>query len=415
MLKVRRPLLGHTITCKQCGHNFEAALAAQPGPNHTAALPTGDSHHAWPEVERVLVTCENCQASLSVKRSKIGQVIRCKQCDSELLVTPPGEATPLPTVGAFAASAAGVAVKAVAVSKKSDLQLEQLQSKHDSLQAEFEKLSVAQNLLEAEANRIRLERTEILAEKDRICQQRNDLAAELSAVSDTFARADMEKEAALRQLEQRGAEADRDRVTLRSEIERLEGLLEIERVHHQEEVQHRADADRDRASYQSEIARLEELKQSALVELDQYRAATDHDQANYQAEIEGLKQTLESMELTCTEYERRNSELDLTQTRLVADLESKFESERLGRVQLQEQYSALKHESASLKESLAQLSADRQADPEASASEPVDQETELESARAEIARLRYQVEELKRLPGEITSVLHGLGLRVDVG
>jgi chromosome segregation ATPase len=519
----------------------------------------GNSVHPWPEPERVLVVCHHCHASLSVKRIRIGQVIRCKQCDHELLVNPPVEDGPTPreTSGA---NSAGAAVAAVATRRKIDEQIELIRSQNASLQSELEKLSVAHNLLEAEAEQLRLERTEILAETKKLTDQRNGLSQELEVARAAEARAESEKRATLDESEQHRSDFNRERAELQTEIDRLQQALALQRGQHQDDRRqtageldelrgakerlqaevdglrlehaeavaqnkrlnderdslsvdldaaraaqeraesekqaafakaedHRSDAARDRANLAAEVERFQQVLQSQsgqhqdelgqrIGELDQFRRAhqaleadvarlareheevvarnkrlneerdslcrdldlaraaheraesekeaflvqaEDHrsdlarDRANLESEIERLHEALASLEQDCKSQHGRNRELDQAHARFAAEMQSKIGFEESRRLQLEEELRAVKHESATLKESLARASAVAQSQAEPRAQSRADQIDELETARAEIARLRTHVEELKRLPNDLTNVLHGIGLRVDVG
>ncbi len=181
-LKVRRTLLGQMVACKQCGHAFVGALAEQSTTRQAGSVPGEIAIHAWPEPPRVVVVCDKCKASLSVKSSRIGQVIRCKQCDQEILVKAPGDAIPSPVLSGAAPSSAAGALSSAAARGQSDGQLQALRSKHEFLQAELEKLSVAHNLLEAEADRLRQTNAEVVAENEPLRKDRDELAAELNSV-----------------------------------------------------------------------------------------------------------------------------------------------------------------------------------------------------------------------------------------
>jgi chromosome segregation ATPase len=180
---------------------------------------------------------------------------------------------------------------------------------------------------------------------------------ELNATRAVQARADAEqfqREQLARTLEERTRDLDgvrAERDTLAEALKQRGEELNATRAEHQ-----RADMER----------------QAALVDIAQHRSRADRDQAMYQTEIEGLRQTLD--------LQRRDHQDELVRRSYELD-------------ELTEQYRRLRDQLGSTEPAF----------------------NELESARAEIGKLRQQLAESERLQREISSVLNGLGLRFDLG
>ncbi len=178
-LKVRRIYLGQIVACKQCKHTFMGTETEEPTAVIPGAQATGPSAQPARNVERIEVVCENCKISLSVKTSKIGQVIRCKQCEREILVKAARETQQAP---ALAASGSGSVsaddlLPLATDDRRGDEKYNRLRSERAVFQAEFEKLSVAHNLLEAEIERLRLAHSQVVFDKKRLSEQLEQLAA----------------------------------------------------------------------------------------------------------------------------------------------------------------------------------------------------------------------------------------------
>jgi len=482
-LKVRRIYLGQTVACKQCGHSFIGNEAQQPsavGSGANAARPIAQPSR---DVERILVVCQNCRVSLSVKSSRIGQVIRCKQCDSEIVVIPAPAAQPAPGSAAVRSTPADDLLHLATLPENGGEAEESLRTECETLHAELEKLGVERNLLESELERLREEGREmctaqsqrdelartleerirdleaVRAERDSIGEQLKKQAEELNATRGERARADSEQEhreqiaRALEecrreleavhaerdswgeQLKQREEELGATRAAHeRADAERQAALRDIE--------QHRSRADREEASNQSEI---QELRQT----LDRQRKDHQDELARRTAEFDELsdqyrqlRDQLDASDRAIKEHQDRNQELIEAQTQLESDLrsqlagerrgqlelesqlegerrrqlelEAQFEGERRRQLQLEEQLEVLRAESTALRESASRSPTFQPNGPELGALDPA-RHDELGSARAEILKLKQQIGELERLQHDISNVLNTLGLRVDLG
>jgi len=527
--------LGQMITCKQCNHSFVGAEADQPGEISIGAHTTGPSAQPARDVERILVVCENCKVSLSVKSSRIGQVIRCKQCDGEILVKAARETQPAPALSALGSVSAEHLLQLAIEHGMGDAQHDQLRSECAALQAELETLAVSHNLREAELERLRLVHSEVEAENKSLAELLKQREDELNATRPEKARADAlqsDREQLVGTLEERTTDltvvrAERDSLAellkqredelnatrpekaradaLQSDREQLAGTLEerttdltvvraerdslAELLKQREDELNttraekaRADAEQSRGEQlartleerttdltvvraeRDSLAELlkqreEELnatrgehlradmeRQVALVDIEQHRSRADRDQAMYQTEIEGLRQTLDlqrrdhddelvrrsahldelseqyrrlrdqldSTELAMKEYQDRNQELFEAEIRREADFRSQLDAERRRQEQLEAELRVLRAESAAFIETVPRGARPQPLGPESGSVGPTRDE-ELESARAEIVKLREQLGESERLQREISSVLNGLGLRFDLG
>src|SRR5262245_48219216 len=83
-LRIRWPYLRQQVRCKQCDQVFvalEGPDEGRGGPGATPALPLSVA-----QAERIVVTCPNCAAALSVRRACLGRQVHCKQCDVPFVV-----------------------------------------------------------------------------------------------------------------------------------------------------------------------------------------------------------------------------------------------------------------------------------------------------------------------------------------
>jgi prefoldin subunit 5 len=214
-LRVKRAYLGKRVVCKGCNHSFpaiEAGGAASLGSSDgQAPVPAGDTG-------RVRVVCPGCHCELSVRWTLIGQMIRCKGCDSEILVPPPRE-HPLgsPVSGADDRRSETVLEdEAGHAHGKARSERQMLRSERDRLRAELEQLSATQNLLRNELESLQ-------ATQDRIMAENRDLSEQLAQVRREHAECSGRNEAAA--LEVAEAWSD-ERQVLCAEIEELRRQLD---------------------------------------------------------------------------------------------------------------------------------------------------------------------------------------------
>jgi chromosome segregation ATPase len=518
-LQVKRIYLGQVISCKQCGHSFLATDASERdelSPGEHVAIPlfqtSGNS-------ERIAVVCENCKVSLSVKRSRVGQVIRCKQCDHEILVQPPREtaaAAPPPASARGAISAESLL--RLAGSEGPELEDDAQRAARDHLQAELEQLRVAHALLRGELEEMERACQGTLAENESLHEQlgrlpsleqqakeldaarterdsaatqlkqreaeldaarteRDSTAAQLKQREAELDAARTERDSTAAQLKQREAELDAarpERDSTAAQLKQWEAELDAARTERDSTAaqlkQWEADRDAARSERDSCAARLKEReaefetarahhsradsqRQAALEQLEQHRSAlAARDQATSQAEdrfrteigdlrralehqehshrdelarrtaeledlneqVRRVRDQLEASELACQNHQGRRQELALQKSQLESDLQSRLESERCRRSELEGEVAALRAEIATREASALRVAAPGPPGPDPTALGN-SREAELESARAEIQKLRNQLREMERIQREIDAVLDGLGLRFELG
>ncbi len=438
-LRVRHKYLGQTVQCKQCGHDFLASRAEEPVTTAVGERGTESLARALPLADRVLVVCEKCKAALSVRTSRIGQVVRCKQCDSEILVT--GSPHSLPAAGPTASgSSAAEDLLRHALGGCDDEKHKALESRCEQLQAELEKVRIAHNLLETEFEHLKPEHNLVEAENKRHRERIDNLLVEQAAlrareswISPEQAQTWDDERAGLRaeiedlqqtlKLEHQNHEEQR--ATLRAEIEDLRQTLDLGHQNHDEE----------RATFRAEIEDLRqtldlghqnhgEERATFRAEIEDLRQTLNLEQQNHQAELvrcgaereevneqyRKVRRQLDSTELACKEYEERIHGLAQAQTRLESDHRSELESNRSRQAELEEQLEAHRVELATLRADVSRNVEDEKPSPDQASAGP-DLKDELESNRAEIQTLRQRVSELEHLQSEMSIALGGLGIR----
>jgi chromosome segregation ATPase/DNA-directed RNA polymerase subunit M/transcription elongation factor TFIIS len=332
-LKVRRQYLGQRVACKQCGHSFLGTAQDEPIAVDSGEQPTKLSAEPSQTSERVPVVCDHCKAALSVKSSRIGQVIRCKQCDRDFLAKPvlATQRAPDRTLGA---STSLEDLLTLAVGR------EHGEGKHESvgpsgehLQAELEKLGTAHALLETERQRLESAHSQLTAEIVRLSEQLERLPVDLDArrasegwLSPIDARSLEQKAESL------GAEVERLRDEardLRVELAQRERLAESVEQRTSDLDSMRAERDslaemfkqreRDLDAARAKSSRAEEAMRGAVADLEQHHAAKARDLTQLQAEIAGLRQELDT--------ERQNHEAERSQTSAALDRLASLQAE----------------------------------------------------------------------------------------
>jgi uncharacterized protein YbaR (Trm112 family) len=156
-LKVKREHLGKLLLCKRCSRTFpgkESNGWGGAGAGETAARPAAPPARNG---DRLQLVCPGCHAELSVRHTLVGQMIRCKLCDREILV-------PAPFEGLQASSAARLDVPAServmegpapSASERRNGERAPAPVERDQLRAEVERLAAAQNLLENEMEELK--------------------------------------------------------------------------------------------------------------------------------------------------------------------------------------------------------------------------------------------------------------------
>jgi predicted Zn finger-like uncharacterized protein len=158
ILKVNVNKLGQNVRCSQCRHTFIAGEAIDTGNRRPEDGPAAASTQASEQVERIDAVCPGCKASLHVRRSYVGNDVRCKYCDQVFQVKDPADHRPTAT---------------------------HIQPATDpgSLQAEHERLYVAHNLLQSDHERLKGECTETRENLDRATAELENLRVQFADVS----------------------------------------------------------------------------------------------------------------------------------------------------------------------------------------------------------------------------------------
>jgi DNA-directed RNA polymerase subunit M/transcription elongation factor TFIIS len=394
-LKIRRNYLGQTVACKRCGHSFLAAPAEEPTATSTGEHAVEAPALPSPRSERILVVCEKCKASLSVRSSRIGQVIRCKSCDREILVKNIRQTPPAPDGAAPGSTTADDLLGLSAGHGHDDEVHEALRSRSQQLQAELEQVRIAHNLLETELERLKPAYSLVAAENARLSDQVDRLSADRDALR---TRADWISPMEARTWQE-------ERVALRGEIEGLRQSLNAK-----EEWVSPMEARTWEEQQVALLGEIEELRQSLDLEQQNHRADVVRRSGELEQLSERHKQVqtqLDSTELACKEYQERNQELVQAQSRLESCHRSELDSARCRQAELEEQ---LRAELAKSAELVAQNLEPQTARPD-QASVCSIRDDELQSARAEVLFLRRRVEELEHLQVEMRTALGGLGIR----
>jgi crescentin len=282
-LKVRRVYLGQMVACKQCSHSFVGVEVDAPIATMTGSYTTEPLAQHSQNGERIQVVCDNCEATLNVKTSRIGQVISCKQCGGQILINAVPKTQPKPALVAHASTSGDDLIHLAAGRGSPDKNHEPLRSRSKELQTELEMLRVAHCLLETELTQLQPAYDLVKAENKRLSEQIDLLSVGQDALrpnEDSIAPTD-----ARAWHEEQGA--------FRAEIEGLREMLNLEQQNHQTALNRRT----------AELDRLSE----------QHRALQDR---------------LKSAEASCTELQGRNEELVRAQARLESDLRSELESQR---------------------------------------------------------------------------------------
>jgi ribosomal protein L37AE/L43A len=317
-LRVRRRFLDKPVLCKQCRHTFTGtAMNAAAEAGSAEAMAGAQTPRPPGEDERILVVCGSCKTHLSVRRSRMGDMITCKVCGQVNLAQPSFE----PDAGSGLTSPSQPRLEDTTgvANQRSDLGNEPLGTERRRLQDDLEQLYLAQGSLKTELERI--------------------------APAYQFLRTELEQaQLAYKQL--------------LAENLRLGEVLDAAKRHAAE-------------------------------------SAIAHEQAT-------------------SEAEERNQQLVEAQTRLESDFQSRLDADRGRGAQLEQELLAFRSVRAGQEEEHLRHG---EADPIAAAPTAHDPslQRELESARAEIERLKSQLRESNRLQGEMATLFDGLGLRFELG
>ncbi len=352
-LKVRRVYLGQMVACKQCSHSFvgievEAPLAVMPGLYGSEPLADRSKND-----ERIQVVCESCEVVLSVRRSRTGQVISCKQCGRDILIKAMQEARPEPVL-AVAGSTSADDLLHLATSRGRVVETyEPIRSQCKDFESELDTIRVARDLLETELSRLQPAYDLVKAEKARLAE-RLDVQTRLES--------DFRS-----QLE-----------TQRCRQSELEEQLRAERESHQAEHLRRTNE-------------LDELSEQRRV----------------------LEDRLTATEAAWKEYQESNHELFQTQAELETALRSELDSARTRVGELEEELRALRAEVVAPAETVFESV---ECDPirPARSLAGCTQEDDVESLRAEIRGLWREFGNLERFCRSVTNTLDGLGIRIDL-
>ena len=159
------------VACKQCSHSFvgvevETPIAAMNGlygSERLADLPQND--------ERIQVVCRNCEAVLSIRRSRVGQVVSCKQCSHDIQIKALPEAGAKPVLAMVGSTSADNLLD-LATGRGGPFETyEPIRSQYNDFESELEKMRVAHDLLETELARLQSAYDQVKAEKTRLSEQ----------------------------------------------------------------------------------------------------------------------------------------------------------------------------------------------------------------------------------------------------
>jgi hypothetical protein len=246
--KVAADEMGRHVRCGQCQHIFRAGEARRATGPASAEHDFMSGRQDAGSVDRIAVSCPGCQATLRVRRSYIGNQVRCNHCDRAFVVT--GADGPPLAVGPAEGDLEGDSVMIVPrqTNGRAYLGIDEahsLATERDSLRAELDHL-----------------RDELNGAADRIVQ----LQTELGDVGS-------ERDALALEIEKR----DQHLESLRSE----NGSTAIERESARQEIEQlRVALAAAAAQYDSLTQELEERdEQLEQLRIEQGRATTDRETA----------------------------------------------------------------------------------------------------------------------------------------
>jgi chromosome segregation ATPase len=231
-LRIRRAYLGQQVCCKQCDQVFVALEGPDEGggvPGATPALPL-----PLDQAERIVVTCPNCTAALSVRRACLGWQVRCKLCDVPFVVADLSGPRPsgLEQDRASADNGRDVLCEELERFRGEREQIsaenQRLQAAHDQIRAEHERLQAAHTELEAAHVRLQASHTELLTADRALASEIEALRAAHDRIAAARDRLQAERDEAAKDREGLAAERDDLRARgdrLQEERDRLEADL----------------------------------------------------------------------------------------------------------------------------------------------------------------------------------------------
>jgi chromosome segregation ATPase len=330
-------------------------------PSNDSARTMAGRHSSGPSVQqgstvdRIVVGCPNCHATLRVRRVYLGNSVRCKNCDQVFLFEEPPDSVSKPA---------------------GDLEIEELQktlrSKLDAEQTnerDIRQLSADRDSLRAEVGRLCDENRDLRADQMANAQLAAELqrhVADLASARDALDRLHTEKQAAIDEVEEhRKTIADRDQALL-DQSDQHRTALERERLA-------REDADQ---CYRESVRRIQEEHQSA----EAARRRLQDECLETAAALEKL---------------RRDHELEL-------------DAEQTKQKALMDELLPLRADAEETTRLANQLIAMK--------TSPADQnpapDSELEAARARIDELNRRLMISDRVINEMVEILDGLGIRM---
>jgi chromosome segregation ATPase/DNA-directed RNA polymerase subunit RPC12/RpoP len=344
-LKVRRVYLGQMVACKQCNHSFVGVEVDGPIATITGSYTTESLAQLSPNEERIQVVCENCEAALSVRSSRIGQVISCKQCGREILIKVVPETHPQPALAACGSTSADDRLHRAAGRGSPDEQHEPLRSQHHEFQTELEKLRVAHNLLEIELTRLQPAYNLVKAENKRLSEQiDSQLESHRCRQSELEEQLHVERLSHQAELIRRTIGLDELSERHRAVQDRLnsaEASCDLHRRQNEELIQTQSRLESDfRSQLESHRCRQTELEAQLRVEHQNHQAELNRRTSELDALSEQHRAMQDRLTLTdtsCNEHLRRIQELVQAHSRLESDLRSQVESHRCRQTELEEQ------------------------------------------------------------------------------
>ncbi len=352
-LKVRRVYLGQMVACKQCSHSFVGVEVDAPFAVMTGLYGSEPRADRSQNDERIQVVCQSCEVVLSVRRSRTGQVISCKQCGREIVIKAVQEASPEPVLAVAGSTSADHLLHLATGRGRMVEAYEPIRSQYKDFESELDTIRVARDLLETELARLQPAYDLVKAEKARLIEQ---LDAQSRLESDFRSQLELRR---CRQSE-------------------LEEQLRAERENHQAELLRRT-AELDALSEQRRL----------------------------------LEDRLTATEAAWKEYQESNHELFQTQAELETALRSELESARSRVGELEEALRALRAEVVAPAETVFESVEFEPIQPDPSLTGHT-REDELESLRAEIRGLWREFGNLERFSRSVTNTLDGLGIRIDL-
>jgi chromosome segregation ATPase/ribosomal protein L37AE/L43A len=439
-LKIRREFVGQQVQCKHCKETFVAGAAAGPA---AEAPGEGDAVRPLPpapQTERVLVTCPNCQAALSIRRVYLGRQVRCKQCDGVFLASDSAAAVAPPPEARRDRN--GDAAARAALEAELDRQRQEAGQLQEAL---------ARTTTELEAIRAHLGEIAPVAVRP-LFEERASLIAEIDRLRDEVEALSDERSARDRSAGERERHDEEGLGAALAEVDRLTGLvkqgeLDMEAARAERD---RLGVDRQRALDEAAHLRasLVESEQATRDEGNRLRDEANQfrsDRDRLRSEVEELRQSLKDLERThreellrrddqlqqAGEQARGREDLLAERDRLLDQIEDlrrsldEAEQRRLEEIGLcdadraaveeqrrqhQERQEAAEQSAMELREQNQQLQAEL--DRFRSSLPTLASDDELQAARAEIESLNRKLDLADRLEREMAGILAGMGIRV---